>query len=346
MNIKEQFTTVTPFSKFLALILFILLPIGGFWLGVEYGECVEIVGESAPVETLGLGGEYSIGQDVQDSVHKDITWEKYSSDIMGFQIVYPKNWFVIEEDKSIIFSNIESQVEFQNMNLEEFSYFSVSIRETNNTLSIDDWFKLNLEFLSRDYELMEINGIPTIKSIPSEGIGSRLYYYIASGSNVVEVLFGTDLEQYLGIYEKMLESVEFKNDLPIAVIMKETNAWINAMPGSGGHHVVVKTDFINNTEIKIKNVHMYDAELIFSNGERRDISPSFFVSKLCDDKVVDWRFVDKIDLEPGCSLSADLRSGADLVEGNKVQLKFNLISDNYISQEYISPLSDTIGMAF
>ena len=38
MNTKEQFTTVTPFSKYLALILFIVVPFCGFWLGVEYGK--------------------------------------------------------------------------------------------------------------------------------------------------------------------------------------------------------------------------------------------------------------------------------------------------------------------
>ena len=42
MNIKEQFTTVTPFSKVLALIIFILLLIGGFWLGFEYKIDLEL----------------------------------------------------------------------------------------------------------------------------------------------------------------------------------------------------------------------------------------------------------------------------------------------------------------
>ena len=42
MNIKEQFTTVTSFSKILALLLFILLPIGGFWLGVEYTKSLNV----------------------------------------------------------------------------------------------------------------------------------------------------------------------------------------------------------------------------------------------------------------------------------------------------------------
>ncbi len=37
-KIKKQLTTVTPFSRYLALILFIALPFIGFWLGMQYGQ--------------------------------------------------------------------------------------------------------------------------------------------------------------------------------------------------------------------------------------------------------------------------------------------------------------------
>lgn len=34
---KKQFTTVTPYSKYLALTMLVLLPFGGFYLGTKYG---------------------------------------------------------------------------------------------------------------------------------------------------------------------------------------------------------------------------------------------------------------------------------------------------------------------
>jgi hypothetical protein len=37
-NIKQQFTTVTTFSKIVAGILFIALPFIGFYLGMQYGK--------------------------------------------------------------------------------------------------------------------------------------------------------------------------------------------------------------------------------------------------------------------------------------------------------------------
>ena len=36
ISLKEQFTTVTPLSKFLAMVLFVALPFIGFWFGLQY----------------------------------------------------------------------------------------------------------------------------------------------------------------------------------------------------------------------------------------------------------------------------------------------------------------------
>lgn len=36
MKISKNFTTVTPFSTALAIILFILLPCIGFYIGIQY----------------------------------------------------------------------------------------------------------------------------------------------------------------------------------------------------------------------------------------------------------------------------------------------------------------------
>lgn len=41
MNLPKSLTTVTPFSKFIALILFILLPIVTFYLGLRYQNPTE-----------------------------------------------------------------------------------------------------------------------------------------------------------------------------------------------------------------------------------------------------------------------------------------------------------------
>lgn len=40
MAFSKAFTTVTPFSKLITLLLFILLPFAGFYLGIEYQKSI------------------------------------------------------------------------------------------------------------------------------------------------------------------------------------------------------------------------------------------------------------------------------------------------------------------
>lgn len=37
---SKKFTTVTPFSKYLAMVLFILFPFVGFYLGIQYQKLI------------------------------------------------------------------------------------------------------------------------------------------------------------------------------------------------------------------------------------------------------------------------------------------------------------------
>lgn len=39
--LPESLTTVTPFSKLVALVLFILLPFMGFYLGMKYNQLLQ-----------------------------------------------------------------------------------------------------------------------------------------------------------------------------------------------------------------------------------------------------------------------------------------------------------------
>ena len=82
MNIKEQFTQVTPLSKFLALILFILLPIGGFLVGVECGKNSIVV--------IPGGGQ------VSDKYNESSNISNYKNDTYGFSFQYPSD-MVVEE---------------------------------------------------------------------------------------------------------------------------------------------------------------------------------------------------------------------------------------------------------
>lgn len=52
MKLSKKFTTVTPFSKLLALALFIILPFLGFYLGTKYQEKTLKIENPAVIESF------------------------------------------------------------------------------------------------------------------------------------------------------------------------------------------------------------------------------------------------------------------------------------------------------
>jgi hypothetical protein len=55
MDIKKEFTTVTLFSKLVAMMLVIVLPFIGFYFGVQYGQSVSATFSPEPTQEL-IGG--------------------------------------------------------------------------------------------------------------------------------------------------------------------------------------------------------------------------------------------------------------------------------------------------
>jgi len=78
---KEQFTTVTPLSKALAMVVFIILPFGAFFLGMSYGQQ-----SVPPVETL----VFPATDDVEEV--DTLGWRTYESKELGFKFRYPAEW--------------------------------------------------------------------------------------------------------------------------------------------------------------------------------------------------------------------------------------------------------------
>lgn len=87
MKIPKYWTTVTTFSKTIALILFIALPFIGFWFGLSYQQILD------------LNRNYSYGLPVKpsNSVTSSTTldqtsgWYIYTNNTYGIQFKYPEN---------------------------------------------------------------------------------------------------------------------------------------------------------------------------------------------------------------------------------------------------------------
>lgn len=65
MKLSKKLTTVTPFSKYLAMVLFIILPFVGFYLGIKYQEINY---------TISIGSQYQnqITKNQAEDIVKDL----------------------------------------------------------------------------------------------------------------------------------------------------------------------------------------------------------------------------------------------------------------------------------
>lgn len=68
MKISKKFTTVTPLSKFIAMVLFIIFPFVGFYLGLQYQKnldlpysTIQISPTPIPKSSSGITGVVTIG---------------------------------------------------------------------------------------------------------------------------------------------------------------------------------------------------------------------------------------------------------------------------------------------
>lgn len=104
-EVKEsKWTHVTPLSKYLAMILFILMPFVGGWIGYHYAptKVVEvekiIIEEKEPEQsTVHINNDSIIPLD-QDSFSK--ISKTYVNKKFGYEFKYPSDWHVIYVDSS------------------------------------------------------------------------------------------------------------------------------------------------------------------------------------------------------------------------------------------------------
>lgn len=90
MTLPKSVTSVTPFSKFLALIFFVMLPFLGFFFGMAYQQQVD----SLPQESV--PSEYSNPSPTPTPL-KDLDtsgWKTFRSTEYKYELKIPSNWGV------------------------------------------------------------------------------------------------------------------------------------------------------------------------------------------------------------------------------------------------------------
>lgn len=107
MKLPKELTTVSPLSKILAAILFILLPFIGFFLGIRYQEMTDIAKSQQEENNA------SIARIPTPTINDTANWKTYTNTKYGYEFKYPDSDYG---------TKIESELEYgkrYNVNLPE-----------------------------------------------------------------------------------------------------------------------------------------------------------------------------------------------------------------------------------
>lgn len=97
VKLPKELTTITAFSKVVALILFITLPFGGFYLGRQYQKSIDLYIYHQSEE------EFQSEQYHQDEV-KPLSWKEFKDPSGKYDFKFPDNW-IISFDQSPYFKD-------------------------------------------------------------------------------------------------------------------------------------------------------------------------------------------------------------------------------------------------
>lgn len=99
MPLPKSFTTVTTFSKLLAMFLFILFPFVGFYLGVQYEKDIHFspqINKQIPIYP-------------NPTPSSSINFKTYSDKSLHYSFQYPNNWYEGAHSKGFVIDHNENQ---------------------------------------------------------------------------------------------------------------------------------------------------------------------------------------------------------------------------------------------
>ncbi|MEK7187385.1 MAG: hypothetical protein AAB691_00885 [Patescibacteria group bacterium] len=115
-----EWNKVTWYSKLIALVLFVALPLAGFYLGMMYQEMRDVGHEGRRIVNqlkTDTSTSFDVAQDKSLSINNSqliidtANWKTYRSDKYGFEFMYPAEWKFSENlnEGSILLWNYEDK---------------------------------------------------------------------------------------------------------------------------------------------------------------------------------------------------------------------------------------------
>ena len=201
MKTKNFFNSVTSFSTVTAAVLFVILPLFGFLLGVRYEDAVM----SANTEDM-----YYMLQKAMVPNKKltlEMTVKKYTIPSLALLFSYPDGWKVSEENGATKLMHLNDQTKAALV----------------NSISIKKWSKSKLMKTAEDIKI-ELEKDKTVKAVSmtvggvngyevsktdAQGVKSADVYFMNSAKDVVVVSM-VDVDGTIApIFAKVLSSMQF-----------------------------------------------------------------------------------------------------------------------------------------
>lgn len=148
MNLPKELTTVTPFSKYLAMFLFILFPFFGFYLGMEYQRRLDVSNQLTKSYTDTLIGLQNPQMLLKIEIflqprHKPSL--NYVTDPKSGLAVLPSNYQksmygITDED----INAVKSWLQKQDLTVQSVSLNNLSISVVGTTAQIEKTFEIQI----------------------------------------------------------------------------------------------------------------------------------------------------------------------------------------------------------
>lgn len=192
IKLPVSLTTITPFSKYLAMVVFISFPILAFFAGMNYQKMIDQMKyQQTDLTTL----------KPTPTPNPIANWKTYSDTKNGFSFKYPNKGIIVEESSN-----------FVNIMFEPGNAFNPGSGISFVVEVIDNPENLNLEESHEDYdnvpcdpkewkcENVIINGLHALKAygVPSAGKGYDAYY-LQNGKSIYRLSWRSSYkEEQLG----------------------------------------------------------------------------------------------------------------------------------------------------
>lgn len=210
---SSQWNTVTPFSKYAAMVIFVVMPFVGFWVGMQYAperivEVGKIIVKPGPLETQKVSDTDVAPVSQDQMVPSD--WRTFENKMANISVSFPANFVVQDGKEDFIFNTSDG---LTNKDQEAFYfcdgsvlppqakdgggktctgseyYFVVSVSdEVKNEETIKSWGTA-----VEKYKQIEINGIKAWMVEDVEGANGSTSLIFERGGQTIQFSSSYDL---------------------------------------------------------------------------------------------------------------------------------------------------------